>query len=209
MTTTRELNTRDRLISAAESLFAEHGPMSVSAREIVRAAGAGNASALQYHFGDRDGLLSALLARHEAEVDSARSTLLDALEMQGEPNLRDLVVALVVPLAAKLGDESGRRYLRIAGELINRPGYRLDPDTDTPSDSLLRWRTLTAPLIDEDARRLHRRFVAVRFVHAELGRRADNPVSKDHQLFLGQLVDLATALLGCPLSPDTRQHLRS
>ena len=50
-------DTRERLIDAAESLFAEHGIGGVSLREINRAAGARNAVAVQYHFGDREGII--------------------------------------------------------------------------------------------------------------------------------------------------------
>ncbi len=44
-------------MSAAEKLFAARGVDRVSLREINRASGARNAVALQYHFGDRDGIV--------------------------------------------------------------------------------------------------------------------------------------------------------
>lgn len=72
--------TRERLIETAERLFATEGVYGVSLREIVRASGARNVTALQYHFGDRHGLLRAVLERHRAEVESARHALLDAYE---------------------------------------------------------------------------------------------------------------------------------
>jgi AcrR family transcriptional regulator len=53
----RVADTRDRLITAAEELFAANGIEAVSLREIVRASGARNTAALQYHFGDRAGLV--------------------------------------------------------------------------------------------------------------------------------------------------------
>jgi len=55
---------RERLVAAAETLFAGAGVDAVSLREINAAAGAGNAIAIQYHFGDRAGLLRAVLAKH-------------------------------------------------------------------------------------------------------------------------------------------------
>ena len=99
--------TTDRLISAAERLFAEHGIDGVSLREINRAAGAKNASALQYHFRDRDGLLRALIAKHRRDVEARRHAMLDAYEAEGRDDVRALAGALVRPMAAKLSDPDG------------------------------------------------------------------------------------------------------
>src|SRR6188472_3484227 len=113
--------TRERLIETAESLFATEGVNGVSLREIVRASGARNVTALQYHFGDRRGLLRAVLERHHRDVEIARHALLDAYEAGGEHDVHALSAALVRPLAAKLAHTGGRAYLRILGELVNRP----------------------------------------------------------------------------------------
>ncbi|HSV41161.1 MAG TPA: helix-turn-helix domain-containing protein [Nocardioidaceae bacterium] len=199
--------TRDRLLDAGEQLFAEHGASGVSAREIVRLSGVLNASALQYHFGDREGLVQAVLDRHESEVEVRRHALLDAAASGGDPDLRGLVAALVLPLAAKLQDESGRRYLRLAAELVNRPGYRMGADDLPEGSSILRWRARLDGMLDADAIRLHRRFVVVRFVSVELGRRAAEDPAKDDALFVSQLIDLAVALLACPLSAESSRHL--
>ena len=57
---------RRSLVAAGERLFAERGIRAVSLREINKAAGQRNSSALHYHFGSREGLLRALLAREAA-----------------------------------------------------------------------------------------------------------------------------------------------
>lgn len=194
-------STRDRLVAAAEALFAAQGIGGVSLREIVRAAGAGNSSALQYHFGDRDGMLRAVLARHTAEIEARRHALLDACEPT--PELRPLTAALVLPLAAKLADPSGRDYLRIHAELTHRPHPEIDPADVDPGASILRWRTAIEPLLDPDAIRLHRRHTVTRFVTVELARRAITAPHTDDRLFVNHLVDLAAALLTAPLSADT------
>jgi AcrR family transcriptional regulator len=62
---------RERLIRAAESLFAERGLDAVSLREILAAAEVGNSSAVQYHFGDRSGLVRAVLANHHGATPTA------------------------------------------------------------------------------------------------------------------------------------------
>jgi AcrR family transcriptional regulator len=198
-------DTRDRLITAAEELFAANGIEAVSLREIVRASGARNTAALQYHFGDRAGLVQAVLEKHHLDVDTRRHAMLDAYEAVGETDLHALARALVQPLAAKLGDgDGGPEYVQILAELMNRPRPALDPATfDDPKDSMFRWRALVEPLLSQDALRLHRRFVALRFATVELARRADGGPHTDDRLFVSHLVDLVAAILAAPPSAQT------
>jgi AcrR family transcriptional regulator len=199
--------TTERLISAAEVLFASHGIDGVSLREINRAAGAKNASALQYHFRDRDGLLRALMAKHRRDVEARRHAMLDAYEAEGRDDLRALAGALVHPFAAKLADrDGGPEYLQILADLTNRPRAVIDPaDLDDPASSIYRWRQLVGELLDEDVTRLHRRFVAIRFAAHEVARRARSGPHTDDRLFTSDLVDLVTGVLSAPLSDQTRR----
>lgn len=201
----RVSDTRERLIAAAEELFAANGIQAVSMREIVRASGARNTAALQYHFGDRSGLVHAVLAKHQPDVDTRRDAMLDAYEAAGEPDLRALAAALVQPLAAELEDaDGGCAYLQVLAELVNRPQPPLaQAGLDDSIDSMLRWRELVAPLLSEEALRLHRRFVVLRFAIVELARRAGTAPHADDRLFVSHLVDLAAALLAAPPSPQT------
>jgi AcrR family transcriptional regulator len=199
--------TAGRLIAAAEALFATHGIDAVSLREINRAAGARNASALQYHFGDRDGLLRAVLAKHHHAVEGRRHAMLDGYEAEGRRDLRALAGALVRPSAAMLADgDGGPAYLQIMADLMNRPRPVIDPAAlDDPASSVYRWRTLVAGLLDNDATRLHRRFVAMRFAAVELARRARSAPHTDDRLFVSHLVDLVAGVLAAPLSDETRR----
>ena len=118
----------DALIRAAERLFAEHGSDGVSLREITAAAGATNASAVQYHFGDRRGLVRAVLAKHEVAIEQRRHELLDAYEARPAPDVRALAAALVRPLAAELdNDDGGLGYLQLVADLYNRPNPTFEP----------------------------------------------------------------------------------
>src|SRR5262245_42562459 len=192
--------TADRLITAAEQLFALHGIDGISLREINRAAGARNGSALQYHFRDREGLLRAVMAKHHREVEARRHAMLDAYEAEGRDDVRALAGALVRPLASKLADEDGgAHYLQILADLINRA--RLDD----PTSGVFRWRNLVGRLLEDDATRLHRRFVAIRFAAVELGRRARSAPHSDDRLFTSHLVDLVAGVLSTPLSDETRR----
>lgn len=201
-------DTRDRLIRAAERLFAERGVGGVSLREINREAGAKNAVAVQYHFGDRDGLLRAVLAKHWPDVEARRHALLDEYEADPDSGIRFLSACLVRPLAAKLSDEDGgREYLQIHAELLNMPRQEEDDPAriDPQRDSIQRWRALVAPYLEEDATRLHRRFTVMRFSAAELARRASTGRHTDDRLFVSHLIDLCEALLLAPTSAETRR----
>ena len=107
--------TRARLLTEAERLFAVRGYHQTTTREITEAAGQRNVSAITYHFGSREGLLTAILLLHGSPLDEERAELaagpLDRL------STRSLVAALTVPYAKMLRHQRGRYYLRIVAQL--------------------------------------------------------------------------------------------
>ncbi|NUU23457.1 MAG: TetR/AcrR family transcriptional regulator [Streptomycetaceae bacterium] len=118
--------TRRELLDAAARLFAERGVAAVSLNEINTAAGQRNASALQYHFRSREGLLRALLERHVPQLRARRDELLALADTQPE-KVRRAAEAFVLPLAEHLdADWRGRAFLRIVAEL------RADPTRSAP-----------------------------------------------------------------------------
>ena len=198
------VETRARLIAAAEQLFAEHGVACVSLREITRSAGARNAIALQYHFDDRAGAVRAILEKHLPAVDARRSAMLDEIEARGGADLRALAAALVRPLAAKLSDaDGGREFLQIYADLVSRPSPKIE--SSDRGGTLERWRTMVEPLLAEDAARLHRRFTAILHATLELARRARSGPHRDDRLFTSYLVDVIAAILAAPVSEETRR----
>jgi AcrR family transcriptional regulator len=98
----------------------------VSLRQIRAAAGASNNNAIQYHFGDLDGLVRAILAKRMAEVDRLQSLLLDRLE--GEDRLddtRSLLDVFIRPLLQPVDRNGERAYARFIVALLNsREGPR-------------------------------------------------------------------------------------
>lgn len=50
-------STRERIKRAARRLFALNGVDAVTVRDVIREAGAKNASALNYYFGSKEGLI--------------------------------------------------------------------------------------------------------------------------------------------------------
>ena len=204
--------TRELLVSAAERLFAAHGIDGPSLREITREAGQRNTGALQYHFGDRNELLHAVLAKHERDVDKHRMVLLDQLELNGGPEVGALAGVLVLPWVAKLDDtDGGPEYLQVVHEVVASPmRFAGALGSATTSESLKRWSKTVEPLIPPEAvgRPLHRRFAVIRFAHGELASRARERSRGDHRLFTSHLVDLVTGMLVAPVSPSTKRLIR-
>lgn len=110
--------TRARLIRTAEQLFSEQGIERVSLQHINAAAGQKNKNATHYHFGDKRGLLLAILDRHTPGVVRRRDQLLEEPNVGGVPTMQGVVRALLYPMAEKLFDgDGGREFVRIAAEL--------------------------------------------------------------------------------------------
>jgi AcrR family transcriptional regulator len=225
---------RDALRRSAERLFAAHGLDGVSLRQITREAGQRNTTALQYHFGNRDGLLLEVLEHHLRQVELRREALLDRYRdrhaevlaeasarpanragggHREEEALRELADALVMPLCAELDcAEGGPEFLQIAAEVVNRSDWIFEQGS--PIAVLIAspggWAELARLWLPPDtAGRLHRRFAVMRFVYVETGRRARQALPRrDDRLFASQLSDLVAALLTAPLSARTESLLR-
>lgn len=200
---------RARLLDAAEQLIAGSGLDAVSLRQIGREAGQRNTGAVRYHFGDLDSVVAALVARHRPEVDSARAALLDQLELTASPGLRAFSAALVQPLGSKLEDESGRCFLALASQLLDRPhedGIALL--TAGEGNTLLRWRDAVEPYLPEGALALHARFNAIQFAHTEMARRARRrPTPSGRLLAISRVTDIVASILSTPLTEETRRLL--
>ena len=91
------------LLRTAERLFAERGLEAVSTRMISREAGQKNHSALQYHFGNRDGLIEAILNYRLTPINQERLRRLYALQHRGDAvTVRKLTEVFVEPFAEEL-----------------------------------------------------------------------------------------------------------
>ena len=122
--------TRQSLISSAERLIAEKGLANVSTRDVLAAAGQRNQSALQYHFGGKDGLIRAVVIARSEAMDNRRGELLETLP--DEPTVKDLSSVFIRPLAelASDVDGGGRQHLIFLGQAVTRPGFELERAID-------------------------------------------------------------------------------
>lgn len=119
-------DTKNRLLDAAERLFAEHGYDATTLRAITGEAEA-NLAAAHYHFGSKDGLFRAVLERRVADVNAERIARLDQLEARGPqapPTLEELLEAFLEPALARAerGDEGWHQFMKLVGKLFSSPG---------------------------------------------------------------------------------------
>lgn len=87
--------TRESILTAAERLYAEHGVVAVSNRQISEAAGQGNNTAVNYHFGTKADLVRAIARRHFERIEHIRARM--TADAAGSRDLRDWVACLVHP----------------------------------------------------------------------------------------------------------------
>src|SRR3954452_23588526 len=87
--------TRDRLLDAAERLFAEHGYQATTMRGLTAEADA-NIASVNYHFGCKQSLLEAVVRGALAPVVAERRRRVQALG--DDPEVEDIVDAIVGPL---------------------------------------------------------------------------------------------------------------
>jgi AcrR family transcriptional regulator len=98
-------DTSDKLIAAAERLFAGHGYTSVSVRAIAAAAGV-NWSLVGYYFRGKEGLLSEVYRRHCSSLNAERLKLLGRAREQGL-QLEQVIEAFVRPALTEIQTGAG------------------------------------------------------------------------------------------------------
>lgn len=106
----RTVETRNRIVEVAESLFAHRSYATVSMREITSGAGVGLA-AVNYHFGSKEGLFKAVFLRRARDLNRERAQLLEAAVKRagdGVVPLREVLTALLRPGLRWSFDTGGR-----------------------------------------------------------------------------------------------------
>ncbi|MEU4395281.1 TetR family transcriptional regulator [Kribbella sp. NPDC023855] len=119
-------STRERLLNIAEQRFGEGGYEGTSLRAITVAAAA-NIAAVNYHFGSKEALLRAAVARAMAPVNTERRRRLDQLEEKGDPAVEELIRAFIEPgldLVLRRG-ERGPVVARFIGRVAFDPSQRI------------------------------------------------------------------------------------
>ncbi|MGW1742612.1 TetR/AcrR family transcriptional regulator [Nocardia sp. NPDC001965] len=202
------LSAKQQLVLTAERLYAMHGLDGVPLRRIGDEAGMGNKSAVQYHFGSKQGLIDAILLNRVEDL-TRRRRLLEA-RLPGD-DLRRVVEAHQLPLM-ELAEDENCYYLSFLEQLV-RDIHPLDKLPATHRDSERAYYARVGALIDHVPQplrdiRIHQASSVCLHVCADRHRmrRAGSAVAP-FAVHIGQLLDTLVALLATPPSTETLDAL--
>jgi AcrR family transcriptional regulator len=118
-------DTKESILDAAEKLFAERGFGATSLRTITAAAKV-NLAAVNYHFGSKDALIEAVLARRVCPMNAERVARLDRARADFGAHaipLERLIEAFVGPPMELSRDRErgGARFIQLLGRTYTEP----------------------------------------------------------------------------------------
>ena len=119
--------TRERILDAAEALFAVHGFHGTSMRDVAEAIGCGIAL-ITYHFGTKDVLFNTVIKRRAAYMARERSLALDAARAGaggGPIPVEDIVSGYVWPFIERStsGGKGWKHYSLFIARHANSPEF--------------------------------------------------------------------------------------
>ena len=106
MAATAHFSTKDRILGAAEELFAQFGFSGTSLRQVTSRADV-NIAAVNYHFGSKENLVNEVFRRRMDEMSAHRLSALKAALDQHPGELEPILAAFVEPALAIAQDRHG------------------------------------------------------------------------------------------------------
>jgi AcrR family transcriptional regulator len=118
---------KDRILDAAERLFARHGFYGVSVRDITEAADV-DVALVSYHFGGKRELFAAVFQRRAEELNPERFAMLENVRrnaLPGTPTLVEIVYAFTYPLLERSarGGPGWKSYFALLAQVNNSPEW--------------------------------------------------------------------------------------
>lgn len=108
-----QFSTKDRILGAAEELFALHGFAGTSLRQVTSVADV-NIAAVNYHFGSKENLVNEVFRRRMDEMSSARLAQLELATTTAPGDLRAVLAAFVDPALALAHERNnGGAFVRV------------------------------------------------------------------------------------------------
>ncbi len=109
----QHFSTKERILNAAERLFAERGFVQASLREVTSLADV-NLAAVNYHFGSKSNLVNEVFRRRLDELSARRINALQAAERDHPGALEQVLAAFIEPaLALSIDRQGGNAFVRI------------------------------------------------------------------------------------------------
>ncbi len=141
----RSLQTKARILDAAEQLFAERGFEGASLRDIAALAGV-QVGLVHHHGGGKEELFHQTVTRRAEELAALRMKGLEELKQTGGASLRGILTAFIRPYVTLT---HGARHWQNYGRLVAH--VSADP----------RWRSLAADCFDPTASRFIEEILAL------------------------------------------------
>jgi AcrR family transcriptional regulator len=106
MANTTHFSTKDRILGAAEELFAQHGFAGTSLRQVTSRADV-NIAAVNYHFGSKENLVNEVFRRRMDDMTDLRLSQLKIALEKHPGELQPVLAAFVEPALAMSQDRHG------------------------------------------------------------------------------------------------------
>ena len=112
MATPQPFSTKDRILGAAEELFAQFGFAGTSLRQVTSRADV-NIAAVNYHFGSKENLVNEVFRRRMDEMSQQRLAGLKLAMKEHPGELEPILAAFVEPALAIAQDRHGSAFARM------------------------------------------------------------------------------------------------
>jgi AcrR family transcriptional regulator len=203
----KDSGAKQRILDAAETLFAEKGFHATSLRDITADANV-NLAAVNYYFGSKEALLDAVLERRIAPINTARLQMLKSVRTRagGEgPNLATVLRAYLLPPFREVGlfGEQGAKFMQLMGRMHSETHDDLRRRFVHHFDLVLNEFThafqqaLPELSMEEIRRRMH--FVIGAMAHTLVWGDLEQREVSDPEQLLERLVEFCEAGMGAPL----------
>lgn len=125
MAGTAPFSTKDRILGAAEELFAQYGFSGTSLRQVTSRADV-NIAAVNYHFGSKENLVNEVFRRRMDEMSAQRLAALKAAVERHPGELEPILAAFVEPALAIAQDRhGGGAFVRVIARAYAEKNDRL------------------------------------------------------------------------------------
>ena len=112
MTATTHFSTKDRILGAAEELFAQFGFTGTSLRQVTSRADV-NIAAVNYHFGSKENLVNEVFRRRMDDMSAKRLAALKTAIEKHPGKLEPILAAFIEPALAIAQDRHGGAFARV------------------------------------------------------------------------------------------------
>lgn len=125
MSASVHFSTKERLLTAAEDLFAQFGFAGTSLRQVTTRADV-NIAAVNYHFGSKENLVNEVFRRRLDELSQKRLAALAAAREAAPSDLEAILAAFIEPaLALTLDRHGGSAFVRVLARAYAEKNERL------------------------------------------------------------------------------------